>query len=153
MPKCPAKLQPWQVFHAAIKTLSAGVIASIFGKANIRTVYLYGQNPAHTEQRCKNPLEAMHMMFAEMDARGRGDVAHCAIDYLRTALEDVAGLEAVKELKATICEEILEDYIAVGRMQAAIQNGEPIEVIEREYKEALAEIDRTFAKVWQERGK
>lgn len=152
MPKCSAKLQPWQVFHAAIKTLSAGVLASIFGKANIRTVYLYGADPDFTEQRCKNPLEALHLMFRKMDEVGRGDVARCAIDYLLTAIDDLDPL-AVSELKPTIDAEVLQDYAAVANLQKLIAEQADPAAVKLALYEAVEELQRTYAKYLQELGR
>lgn len=151
MPNRRAKLHPWQVFHAANKTLSPGVIAKIFGKANVRTAYLYGQDPDFTEQRCKNPLEAIHLMLRQLDLVGRGDVAHCAIAYLQTALEDDY-LPAVKDLQPTMADEILQDYSAVGRLQELINDGAGLDDVEQAGKAAVEEINRTVAKYRQELG-
>lgn len=153
MPKCPARLQPWQVFHAAIKTLSAGVLASIFGKANIRTVYLYGADPDFTEQRCKNPLEALHLMFRKMDEVGRGDVARCAIDYLSTAIDDLGQLEPVGELKKTIDAEVLQDYAAVANLRKLIDEQADPAAVKLALHEAMEELQRTYAKYLQELGR
>lgn len=60
----------------------------VLGKKNARTIRLYSQDPAFTEDRSKDPLEALHIIFAEADEIGRGDLARKAIDYLATAIGD-----------------------------------------------------------------
>ena len=152
MPNGKKILQPWQVFHAANKHFTPGAIAKIFGKANIRTAYLYGQDPAYTEKRCKNPLEAMHMMFSRLDEIGRGDVARAGIAYLQTAIEPNEH-EAVADLQPTLQEEILADYSAVAALQRGIEECEDVDLVDTLKQRAIDEIERTYAKYLQDCGK
>jgi len=153
MPKCDAKLQTWQIFHAILKTLGPTKVVKLWGTVKERSVYMYAQNPATSQDRSRDPLENLHATFSEMALVGRSDVVQCAIAFLLTAIKPLEHLEAVKGLKPTICEEILEDFVAVARLQAAIASGEPVEVVEREFKEAQEELERTMAKYWQGHGR
>lgn len=145
MPKKFNKLQSWQIFKIAIKHLTPGALAHIFGKANVRTVYLYAADPDFTEKRCKDPIEAIHMMFSLLDEIGRGDAARAGLAYLQTAIDD-SHPQAVEELQSTVEKELLKDFSAVTELQRAIEIGEPVEVVAEATQQAVEEIQRTFAK-------
>lgn len=142
-------MQPWQVFHAASKYLRPENVARIFNKEK-RSAYNWGQDPAFTEHRCRNPLELLHSLFERMDAAGIGYVARAGIRYLETAIEDEIDLEDIKEPLPTITEEVLADYGAVAALQRAIDNGATIEEVRSLAAEAAGEIERTVAKYAQD---
>lgn len=152
MTKKGAKLQSWQIFHAANKHLTPGVIATIFGKSNVRSAYSYGQDPAVTQHRCKDPIEAVRMMLERLDEVGRGDVAKAAIAYMATAIEEEY-LAPVEDLQPTLELEMLKDFGAVASLQNAIENEMPVDVVDNFRHEAVEEIDRTFAKYVEIQGK
>jgi hypothetical protein len=123
MPKSRAKLQPWQIFHASYKALGMQVMMAIWGKSHNRIIYAYGQDPAVTEKRVRNPIEKLREMFAELALIGRGSVARAAIDYLQAALDDDCEPAEIAGLQSTIEAEILRDYSAVGKLQELIEAG------------------------------
>lgn len=138
-------MQPWQVFHSARKYIGAENVARIFNKEK-RSAYNWGQDPAYTEHRCKNPLELLHALFVKMDDVGIGYVARAAIRYLESAVDDDTELEDIRCTLPTISEEILADYGAVAALQQAIDAGEPLEVVKLRAAAAINEIERTIAK-------
>lgn len=138
-------MQPWQVFHAAIKAIGADNVARIFNREK-RSAYNWGQDPACTEVRCKSPLELLHTLFERLDAMGYGYVCRSAIGYLETAIDQDAVCSDLVPLKLTITEEILADYGAVSTLQRAIECGEPIERVKELKRGAIDEIERTVAK-------
>ncbi len=140
-----SKMQPWQVFQAARKYLGANIVARIFNR-EVRSAHNWAQDPAHTECRCKSPLELLHTLFERMDAAGVGYVARAGIDYLTTAIDPAAQVDGIKDLLPTIHEEILADYSAVSRLQQAIEAGANLEAINNLKKEAIEEIERTVAR-------
>lgn len=143
-------MQPWQVFHAANKYLRPENVARIFNKEK-RSAYNWGQDPAFTEHRCRNPLEHLYSLFEKMDAAGIGYVARSAIRYLQTAIEDDVALEDIKEPLSTITEEILADYSAVAKLQQAIEAEAGLETINNLKKEAIEEVERTVARYARDR--
>jgi hypothetical protein len=142
-------MQPWQVFHSARKYIGVENVARIFNKEK-RSAYNWGQDPAYTEHRCKNPLELLHALFVKMDDVGIGYVASAALRYLETAIEQDVDRIEIHETKPTINEEILADYGAVAALQRAIDAGEPLETIKSMAVDAIGEIQRTVAKVSME---
>ena len=143
-------MQPWQVFHAANKYLRPENVARIFNKEK-RSAYNWGQDPAFTEHRCRNPLEHLHSLFEKMDAAGIGYVARSGIRYLETAIEEDVNLEDIKDPLPTITEEVLADYRAVAALQRAIDAGANIDDIKHFAIEAIGEIERTVAKYAQDK--
>jgi len=142
------KMQPWQVFHAARKALGANVVARVFNR-EIRSANNWAQDPAYTVCRCKSPLELLHTLFERMDSVGLGYVARAGIRYLESAIDDEVDIVRIKEPLPTITEEILADYGAVSVLQAAIDAGEPLEVVKIKACAAKEEIERTVAKYAQ----
>ena len=140
-----ARMQPWQVFQAARKYLGTNIVARIFNR-EVRSAHNWAQDPAHTECRCKSPLELLHTLFERMDAAGVGYAARAGIEYLSTALDPAVQVSGIKEPLPTIQEEILADYSAVGRLQAAIESRADIDTINQRKREAIEEIERTVAK-------
>lgn len=146
------KLQSWQFFAAARKHLGPQAVTAIFGKRNARTAYMWGQDPAYTVDRSRDPLEALWHVMSELDTIGRGDVARAAVAYLCSALEEMSDVcHAVQELQPTLHEELLADYGSVAELQRAIHDeASDIETVRRLIQEAKAEIDRTLAKYLME---
>ncbi len=148
MPKSNDTLQPWQIFRVAIKTIPVPELCQIFGKSHIRTIYLYGQDPDTTEQRCKGPLEQLRQMFDRLDERGRGDVAMAGIAYLSDNLIDEHP-HKVEALQKTIEGEVNKDFAAVAHMAKLIdEQADPV-AVKLALHEAKEELDRTYAKYLQ----
>jgi hypothetical protein len=147
-----AKMQPWQVFQAARKYLGAHNVARIFNR-EVRSAHNWAQDPAHTECRCKSPLELLHTLFERMDAVGIGYAARAAIDYLATAVDPAVQVGGIKPPLPTIQEEILADYSAVARLQQAIEAGADMESVHGLKRDAMEEIERTVARYIQEKGR
>ncbi len=66
-------------------------------------------DPKYTIERCRDPLQHLHIFFSELDTFGRGDVARLAIRYLQSAL-DGHDIDQVADLQPTVNAEILADY-------------------------------------------
>lgn len=150
MAKGLMKLQTWQIFHAARKHLSPERVTKIFGKKNARSAYTWAQDPVTTEDRCKDPIEALHTMMLELDAIGRGDVARAVIEFLRTAVDGESCSCAVKEVLPTIEQELLADYQALASFQRAVEACEDVDIVDALRVGAIEEIDRTHAKYLQD---
>ncbi len=138
------KLQSWQVFQAARKFIGAERVAKIFNREK-RSAYSWAQDPAFTEHRCKNPLDLLHNLFVELDARGLGYVARDAIAYLSTAVDDF-DCKSVAEPLPTLDAELLADFSALADFKSAIDEGESAEVIRKIKQDVIAELDRTEAR-------
>lgn len=146
----PKYLQTWQIWHGFKKHLGESLLMQVLGKKNARTIRLYSQDPRFTEDRCKDPLESLHIIFSEVDEIGRGDLARKAIAYLETALEDGrADISPAVQLLPTMDAEKLADYQKVAAFQKAIDDGDDIDIVETLMKEAKDEIERTYAKYLQ----
>ena len=153
MTKDTPKLETWQIFKVARKTLGPKMLVNIYGRRNARSAYDWSQDPAYTVQRVKrNPLECDHLMLSMLVERGREDVARAAIQYLETALEQDIHPDAIHDLKPTMDAEILADFKAVAALQEAIEENAPVEEIKALATEAKEEIARTLTKYLQEQG-
>ena len=142
----PKRLETWQLWHAMKNHLGESFLINVLGRRNGRTIRLYSQDPHFTEDRCKDPLQAMHIIFSELADYGRADVARKAIGYLKTALpEDDRLPTAVADMKATINEEVLADFSAVEALRKAIDDGQDQKEVESRTRQAVEEIERTFA--------
>jgi len=147
----PDKFQSWQFWAAAKKTLGESRLMLILGRRNGRTIRMYSADPKYTQERCKDPLEHLHIILSEMELFGRGDVARLAIRYLETALDDAYTPEAA-DLQPNINLEILADYQALAALQLAIQNNAAPDDVADLAQEAKEEIDRTLARYISDNG-
>lgn len=146
----PKHLQTWQIWHGFKKHLGESLLMQVLGKKNARTIRLYSQDPRFTEDRCKDPLESLHIIFSEADEIGRGDLARKAIDYLLTAIGDHNyDLTPASQLLPTMDAEKLADYQKVAAFQKAIDDGADADLVETLMNEAKDEIERTYAKYLQ----
>lgn len=140
------KMQPWQVFHAARKSIGANAVAQIFNRS-IRAAHDWAQDPAHTQVRCKSPLELLHTLFERLDEMGRGHVAEAGIAYLKTAISgNDEQPDAIKPLLSTMEAEQVEDFHAAAAFHRAINEGADPDLIETLMKAANAANERTYAK-------
>ncbi len=138
------KLQSWQVFQAARKFIGAERVARIFNREK-RSAYSWAQDPAFTEHRCKNPLDLLHNLFVELDARGLGYVARDAVTYLASAIDDQE-CSPVMEPLPTLEAELLADFSSLADLKTAIDEGEDIKTVKSLKREAVAELERTVAR-------
>ena len=145
----PDKFQSWQFWAAAKKTLGESRLLLILGRRNGRTIRMYSADPRYTQERCRDPLEHLHIILSELDTFGRGDIARLAIAYLSTALDDNS-IPSAADLQPTMELEVLMDYQAVSDLQRAIADGAAPYQVDALAKEAKREIDRTLAKYLQE---
>ncbi|SDP82758.1 hypothetical protein [Desulforhopalus singaporensis] len=148
-------LQPWQIFHIALKAFGPKIISACFGnKASkySRSGYDWAQDPTYTTKRCRNPLEMTHDFFSRLVAAGYGYVVRSAIRYLETTLEPDLKIPSPKGLLSTVEKEMLADYPALNAYHQAIKDDCQIEKIKACEQEAVDEIRRTTIKVEQERG-
>lgn len=143
----PKYLETWQIWHALKKTLGESFLMQVMGKSNARTIRMYSQDPRTTDDRSKDPIEALHIIFSEADMIGRGDLARKAIEYLLTAVgESTYDATAVAGLLPTMAEEKLADYQKLAEFQQAIDEGADVDLVEVLMNEAKSEIERTYAK-------
>lgn len=146
----PNRFESWQFWSATKKLLGESRLMMILGRRNGRTIRMYSANPKFTIERCRDPLQHLHIIFSELNLFGRGDVARLAIKYLETAVDDEELPDHVADLLPTIDSEILADYQAVSILQAGINEGIDAEEATDLATEAKYEIDRTLAKYLQE---
>ena len=144
------QMQPWQVFHAARRSIGAATVAHIFNRS-IRSAHDWAQDPVYTQVRCRSPLECLHTLFSRMADAGRGYAAREAIRYLESALDPEVSASPIVEPLPTIAEEILADYSAVASLQRAIEAGADLESIDKLKREAMDDIERTVALYRKER--
>ena len=148
----PKRFKSWQFWAAAKKLLGETNLLMILGRRNARTIRMYSADPRYTQDRCRDPLQHLHIIFQELDTFGRGDVARLAIEYLQSALDDTHNIEGVSDLKSTLNAEILADYQAVAELQRAIEDGMTPDEVADKARLAKEEIDRSLAKYLQEVG-
>ena len=144
------KFQSWQFWAAAKKLLGESNLMLILGRRNGRTIRMYSADPKYTIDRCRDPLQHLHIIFSELDTFGRGDVARLAIRYLESALDDEPASDQVMDLLPTMDAEVLADYQAVADLQAAVRDRLPVDQVADLASAARDEIDRTLAKYIEE---
>lgn len=148
----PKKLETWQIWHAFKKHLGEPFLMKVIGKRNARTIRMYAQDPRVTDDRCKDPLQALHIIFSEADAIGRGDVARKAIAYLVTAIEEDSVQQPVQSTLPTIAEELLADFTVVTELKASIERKDHPDMVADYVLAAKEEIDRTHSKYLEDLG-
>lgn len=149
----PKHLETWQIWNALRITLGESFLMQVMGKKNARTIRLYSQDPRLTDDRCKDPLEALRIILAEADLLGRGDIARRAVLYLAEAIGDFdpnfADNIVQQKTLTTMAEEELADYQRLSSFQRAIDEGADADLVETLMNEAIDEIKRTYAKFLQ----
>ena len=145
----PKGFQSWQFWSAAKKTLGESRLLLILGRRNGRTIRMYSADPRYTQERCRDPLEHLHIILQELDTFGRGDIARLAIEYLSAAVDD-HHCPSATDLQPTMELEVLMDYQAVGDLQRAIAAGAAPDQVAAMAEDAKREIDRTLAKYLEE---
>jgi len=144
----PKPLETWQLWRQFKLHLGESFLMKVMGKSNARTIRMYSQDPRTTDDRCKDPLESLHIIFTEADEIGRSDIVHRSIDYLLTSLsENTYDLPQARELLPTMDAEQLEDFQALASFHKAIADGSDIDMIESSMKSTILAIERTFAKL------
>ncbi len=123
------KLETWQIWHAMRKTLGDSFIMSVLGRRNARTIRMYAQDPRFTVDRCKDPIEALAILFDELATYGRADIAELAIGHMRQAITGHDNLPCPDQLKSTMDAEVVADFQAVAELKAAIDDGLPPEQV------------------------
>ena len=146
----PKVFQSWQFWAAAKKTLGESRLLLILGRRNGRTIRMYSADPRYTQERCRDPLEHLHIILQELDTFGRGDIARLAIEYLSTAVDDHTLPTAAVDLQPTMELEVLMDYQAISDLQRAIADGAAPDQVAALAENAKREIDRTLAKYLEE---
>jgi hypothetical protein len=149
MAKATGQMQSWQVFHFARKYLTRAVLYAIFGKKNARIVDYWCEDPKYTDkaEQAYDPILGVRNLLTALDDMGHTPVVRACIAFLvsDTSLADDCQ-PAVTNLRPTMAEEELADYVCLAEFQAAIRNGLPKKEIMRRKQAALEEIERTFAK-------
>lgn len=150
MPKVITDMQSWRVFFYARKYLGRSVLYSIFGKRHARTVDLWCEDPRFTgkDERAFDPIQGVRDLLQLLDDSGHCGVVKSCIAYLvsGTSAECGINVDGIVEPGPSITEEILADYRAVAELQAGIEAGHHPDRIQDLKAEAIAEIERTYAR-------
>lgn len=155
MPKNETNLQSWRIFHYARKYLGRKTLYSIFGTRHARTVDSWCEDPRFTNRESSfDPVLGIRNMLWLLDDQGHVDICRAALQMMAagTAVDCGDHLDII-ELRDTVQAEILADYRAVARMQEAIEDREHPDMILSIKQEAIAEIERTYAKYRKEYGR
>ncbi len=157
MAKENSKMRSWQVMHFARKHLGRSALYAIFGKKNARTVDFWCEDPKFTgkEERAFDPIQGVKDLLETLDDHGHTSVVRACLDFLRegTSLEESASTPVVTELLPTLTEEELADYTLLAQFQAAVNRGAPYHEVNSLKLAVIEEIERTFAKYREDRGK
>ena len=148
MPKDEREMQSWRVFFYARKYLGRSVLYAIFGKRHARTVDGWCEDPRFTDkdERAFDPIQGVRDLLGMLDDQGHCGVVRACIAYLVSGTSMECKVERIVDPKSTIGEEILADYRAVADMQAGIEAGLHPDQILAKKDEAIAEVERTYAK-------
>lgn len=148
------QMQSWQFFHFARKHLGRSVLYAIFGKKNARTVDYWCEDPKYTgkETHAFDPIQGIKDLLDMLDDHGHAGVVRSCLSFLSPT--DVDGIVSeVTELLPTMAEEKLADFRAVAEFQAAVDACASCSEVNALKLEAIAEIERTFAKYKEVCGK
>ena len=149
MPKVEGKMRSWQIFNFSRKHLGRSALIAIFGKKNGRAVEYWCEDPMYTDKpdEAYDPIQGVKNLLTALDDHSHTGVIRSCIAYLTADTALACGQEPqVSGLLSTIDQEVLADYEAVGEMQRAIKKGEHPAVICALMADAIAEIERTYAK-------
>lgn len=110
-----------------------------------RTIYRW-QADGTTSARSASVLEKMRDLFGDLIKADRIDLARAAIEYLNSIVEDATSGVGIVPLANTMHEEVNRDFLAVGRLAAAINNQEPVAVVRSWGQAVNEEVNRSIAK-------
>lgn len=148
-------MRSWQIFHFARKHLGRSRLYALFGRKNARAVDLWCEDPRFTgkSEDAYDPLRGIKSLIDDLDDHGHTSVVRAAIGFLKagTSLEDEYAPH-VSDLLPTMSEEKLADFHAVAEFQAAIDRCEDRQEVEAKKREAIEELERTFAKYQKDCG-
>ena len=154
MAKDTPKMQSWQVFHYARKYLGRSALYAIFGKKNARSVDFWCEDPTTTskDEKAYDPIEGVKNLLKELDDHGHGPVVRSTLKHITSETNiTIDGECQYGELLDTLSEEILADFRIVGKLQSAIEERLDPDKVEAIKDQALAEIERTYARYLKER--
>lgn len=149
MPNDNAKMQSHHIFHFARKHLGRSSLYVIFGRKNTRTIEYWCQDPLYTAkpEEAYDPLRGVKALLEMLDDHGHCGIVRSCIAYLVSGTSLECGVDPqIVEPHSTIPEEILADYRAIAKLQAAIESGLPPSDIDALKPEIFAEVERTCAK-------
>lgn len=153
MSKSASKLQSWQIFHFSRKHLGSSLLYTIFGRKNARAIDYWCQDPKFTAKAdgAYDPIQGIKALVESLDDRGHCGVVRATMAYLSEGTScSIDHDQKIIEPQATISAEILSDYRAVAEMQQAIEQGSDVIMVEKLLQEAIAELERTFARYKQD---
>jgi len=112
-----------------------------------RQLERWAADPKRTEHAQNNPLDRLEIMLDELCARGFVDDAQSAVAYLA----EVVGCElyctedGIPD-KATLNEELLDDYDAINAYAKGVRDKEKPAVVQKLKRKAKEEINQTYTK-------
>lgn len=149
MSKKEIEMKSWQIFHYARKYLGRSMLYVFFGRKNTRVVEYWCQDPTYTVKPddAYDPLLGCKRLLKALDDHGHCGVVRSTFAYLfsGTSIECGINKEIIEPLP-TIKDEILADYRSVAALQAGIESGVDPDEVETLKDEAIAELERTYAK-------
>lgn len=132
-----------QYFSAVMHILGKPYLVKQYAVCE-RTVYKWGADPNHCEETKPNPLERLIRIQRCLCERGRDDVALSAATLVCKPL----GYEPQKKGQYTpdkdnLLEEIIDDHPELVSFHRAMQDKEPIEMVERILMRLVQELEET----------
>lgn len=146
MAKSETTLQSWQILHFARKHLGRSVLYAIFGKKNARIVDYWCEDPRYTAKgdTAFDPLQGVKNLIDLLDDQGHSGVARSCLAFLSPFADQ--DQDHLQNVLPTMAEEKLADFQAVAKFQTALDNHDSLDEIAHLKKEAIDEIERTFAR-------
>jgi hypothetical protein len=141
-------LKSWQFFLSCKHVLGDVFITSLYNRG-ARQIYRWSANPDFTSQEGheRNPLDRMQILLERLHERGRTDVALSALALMANAIgyEVIPSTPAIPD-KASIEEEMLDDYPSLVKLHNSIRNHSSTESIRHFANQAKRDIDETAQK-------
>lgn len=151
--KTTTPYRPWEIMSYAKDLLGIGYMQRLLGIKSQTQVYRYCRNP---EMITEDPpatgfIERTRQLGVDLQQAGADDAARAIAEYIAEALgyEIVKKGEAIPD-KPTLCEEKLDDFVAVCAYHEDMRLGRHPQVIQRAFAEALDELRQTKAKYLSE---
>jgi uncharacterized membrane protein YkvA (DUF1232 family) len=139
-------LKSWQFFLSCRRILGEPFMTTLFSRGS-RQIYRWSADPDVTNDSERNPLDRMTTILQRLHERGRTDVAIAALTIMVNAIGyEISPIDSAIPDKATLEEEMLDDYPALTMFHAKIRENAPIECIRHYAHLAKRGIDETVTK-------
>ena len=142
-------LKPWEIMSYAKDLFGIGYMQRLLGIKAHTQVYRYCRNPEMIMEDAPaiGFIERTRQLGVDLQQSGGEEAARAIVEYIADALGyEVTKKGEAKPDKATLCEEKLDDFIAVCSYHEDIRLGKHPQFIARSCADAIDELKQTKTK-------